>query len=700
MRISKCAFSAFTFDAPAGVLKKNDRYLRVPPQTLVLLTALLERAGAVVTREELRAVLWPEGEFIDHEHAINRAVNYLRSVLRDDPKKPQFIETLPKRGYRFIAEVTHWPEKAEPVPEPTAVPLAVDTSSSAEKSIVEPALPAISGQAMPSIVEAAPQAREQLPSESLVYMEETFLHPAPRRAGWYPRLTSSLRRAPAVYAAIAGAAVLACALVATYVETRPAPLQAASSLSMGIVPFEVHGPQAGQLEQSFRMDLTDTLSQLPTVQLRASHSLEHVKTNDTSLREAAQALHLDLLLLGDLTVENNRCVLKLELVRGLDAVHLTAFQYVGSVQELTAIRDKAQKDIYSGLQLTGSSVQASAGSTQNPEAYSFYLRARELASRRTVATLNSALGQYLSATERDPNFARAYAGMASAYLHLASMADEVENLGEARTFALKAEQMNPRVAEAHAVLGVVALRRDWNMAQGDLELRRAIELEPNEAVYHAWLAESLADEGRSNEALKEVDLARADDPLWPQINGVELFVSGAAHQYARAVEAARRNVALDPNSSFARDQLAWSLFDAGSYEEAIGVWRETAVREKDTARVALEDRGLAALHQGGPAAYAEVRVSAIQDHLEAATTHPDDFIPEEWYAYAGDRDQAIAALQETIRRHDPSAVHIAVNPMLENLHSDPRFLALVSRVGLSLPPASALAAARHTPTNP
>src|SRR5271156_6185033 len=98
MESSRFAFSVFTFDATAGVLKRNDHYLRVPPQTLLLLTALLENAGAVVTREYLRQLLWPDGEFIDHDHAINRAVNFLRTVLRDNPKKPQFIETLPKRG--------------------------------------------------------------------------------------------------------------------------------------------------------------------------------------------------------------------------------------------------------------------------------------------------------------------------------------------------------------------------------------------------------------------------------------------------------------------------------------------------------------------------------------------------------------------------------------------------------------------------
>jgi len=117
MGSNRFVFSVFKFDAAAGVLKRNDHYLRVPPQTLLLLTVLLEHAGAVVTRENLRQLLWPDGEFINHDHAINRAVNFLRTVLRDNPKKPQFIETLPKRGYRFIGEVSCLPTDAQPLAE-------------------------------------------------------------------------------------------------------------------------------------------------------------------------------------------------------------------------------------------------------------------------------------------------------------------------------------------------------------------------------------------------------------------------------------------------------------------------------------------------------------------------------------------------------------------------------------------------------
>ena len=684
MRSSRFAFSVFTFDAAAGVLKRNDHYLRVPPQTLVLLTALLQHAGAVVTREYLRQLLWPDGEFIDHDHAINRAVNFLRTVLRDNPKKPHFIETLPKRGYRFIGEVSCLPSEA-----PQSAVMAPNSALSAAATVAE------SEMGGPGAIEwargpfgdiLAPLSGDFVASETasphseLMFLEETYA--SPHRNRLFAGMMASIQRAPGVYLLGVGMfAVLAFALILSR-HNKPF---SSDGLTLGIVPFETHGAQAEKMEQSFRLDLSETLSQLPALQVHASHSLGNLKKDDAGLKAIAKSLNLDLLLLGWFTVEEDHCLLRLELVRGRDAAHLASFQYTGSLQEMAAFRDKAQRDIFSGLQLTGGSAPPIAGTTQNQEAYLDYLQARGLASLGTTAGQNSAIAHYQSAIALDPAFARAYAGMAITYLSMAGAADRAEKMNQAKLLAEKAERINPLVAEAHTVLGVIAIRDEWNAARGEAELRRALELDPNNAANHAYLAELLADEGHADEALHQVDVARTSDPLWPYINAIDTFVSGAAHQYDRGVDAARRNVAMAPNSSRAHDQLAWSLFDAGRYEESIAEWRATAVIDKDKARVALEDRGLAEFLRGGATAYAAVRVSAIEEHPEATTSHPHDFVPEEWYAFVGDRDHAIAALQQTIDRHDPSALDLAVNPMLDNLHRDPRFLSLLSRVGLSLP---------------
>ncbi|HEX8810873.1 MAG TPA: winged helix-turn-helix domain-containing protein [Terracidiphilus sp.] len=688
MKIRRYAFSVFTFDAAIGALKRNGHYIRVPPQTLVLLTALLERSGAVVTREELRLLLWPDGEFIDYDHAINRAMNFLRAVLRDNPKKPQYIETLPKRGYRFIAPVSMSVEDAEHAAElPVSVPgpvLVAVLDNEVGTDETNRAADGISGEIVPRILDAV--ASEYISPKALSFYSEPELSPvSPLQAGFFGRLAASVKRAPAAYAISAAMAMaLACALILS-IHRKPV----ADGLTMGIVPFEIKGAEAWPLEGGLRMDLTDTLSQLPSLQVHALHSLEGVRSDDPGLLTTAKSLHLDLLLLGKFSVDDNhQCVLHLDLVRSRDAAHLASYSYTGSLRDLAAIRNKAQHDIFSGLQLTWIPLQGNAGSTENADAYIDYLRARDLDSRPTVANLNGALAQFQAAIQHDPQFVRAYAGMATTYLNLARYNDPAENLREAKMFAEKAIALNPRLAEAYAALGWVAIRRDWNTVLGEAQLRRAVELEPNEASYHAVLAECLAYEGRSDEALREIDLARVDDPLWSQTNTMDIFVSGAARQYARGVEVAWRNVEQRPNSPGAHDMLAWSLFDAGNFEEAIREWREMAVLEKDDARVALEDKGLAEFRRGGASAYAAVRLGAIEHNVDTARTHPGDFAAEEWYAYTGDRDRAIAALQQKIDRHEPSAINIAVNPMLDNLHNDPRFQAMLSRIGLSIPAVS------------
>jgi DNA-binding winged helix-turn-helix (wHTH) protein/tetratricopeptide (TPR) repeat protein len=695
-KLNQYRFSAFTLDSAAGVLRRNERYLRVPPQTLLLLTALLDRAGSVVSREELRQVLWPDGDVLEHDHAINRAVNYLRAVLRDNHREPLFIETLPKRGYRFIAPVIRTLEEEEPVA-PLAEPESmVSLEASAGETIEE--APKVALLVKPSAAQVHVVERESptspavdaKPAEAAWVGTDTIgaasnqVNARDGVKGWQGflhGLSQRLQQTPAAY----GVSALLLVSLAIFLVLQWSHRDDAERMTMGVLPFVTGGTDAPQLAGAMRADLTDTLSQTPGLQVHAQHSLDGVRQEDPNLYVLAKSLRLDLLLLVSLSADENQCALKVEVVRTRDGAHLASFHYTGAPQDLLALRGQLQRDILSSLHLGGKAMDAAG--TENAAAYRDSLRAWSIAGRQSPAGLKEAQALYQGAIQQDPGFARAYAGLASAYLNLARTEDPVENLREAKLFAERARTLNPRVAEAHAVLAWVAMRRDWNTALCETEMRTAVELQPSEASYHALLAECLGYEGRGDEALREIDLARDNDPLWPQVNGMDVFVSGVTRQYERGIEVAWRDVAERPHSVSARESLAWSLFDGGRYEEAIRQWREMAVMEKDTERVALEDKGLAELRRGGPKAYAEVRLNAIEHHPDLTRSHPGDFAPEEWYAYVGDRDRAIAALEQVVARRQPSAINMAVNPMLDNLHSDPRYLSILNSVGLSLPAA-------------
>jgi Tfp pilus assembly protein PilF/TolB-like protein len=483
-------------------------------------------------------------------------------------------------------------------------------------------------------------------------------------------------------AAIGVVVVLA---VLTVVVRHRTPVVHREGLYIGIAPFEASGQDAEQLAESFRLDLTDAVSQLPAVQVRAAHSFPKGQ-RDADIPALAHKLQIDTLLFGKFSVEGDDCLVQFELVRGRDAIHLASLQYRGTKSELAAIRDKAQRDIFTRLALVPNTEQPVRGNTESPRAYEAYLRARYHLSRWTDDSVAKSLDEFESAITDDPAFAKAYAGMASAHFVLAEHEAEPkqESYRKAKQLAAKAIALDPSLAEAHAMLGQIALNQDWDFFLAEKELREAVELEPNQAIYHLWFSVLLCIQDRFEESLNQIDLAHSADSFWPPVYMTEIFLAGAARQYPRSIDAGKKLIALMPGWSLAYDQMGLTQWYAGRHEEAIDSWRKMAMLEKDTARLKLEDRGLEALRRGGVAAYARVRIEAAKSGVHWAHAE-NDFDLAEWYVYAGLREQALQALETKVARHDPGALQIAINPPFDGLHQDLRFLALLSRVGLTLP---------------
>ena len=162
-------------------------------------------------------------------------------------------------------------------------------------------------------------------------------------------------------------------------------------------------------------------------------------------------------------------------------------------------------------------------------------------------------------------------------------------------------------------------------------------------------------------------------------------VAGVAHDNTQAIAFAQKYLSLVPDSPESHNQLGWAYFVAKRYDEALAEWSRMAEMDKDSARISLEERGRDAYHRQGIQAYAMMRLEAIERHAPETTRRGNDFDPAEWYAFTGQRDKAIAAIQRVIANRDGSAVLLAVNPMLDNLHDDARFVALLHQVGLAIP---------------
>jgi DNA-binding winged helix-turn-helix (wHTH) protein/TolB-like protein/Tfp pilus assembly protein PilF len=657
----KFAFSVFAFDCETGTLFRNARQLRIPYQTAILLEFLLIRAGTLVTREELQQVLWPDGEFLAYEQGINKAINRLRDILRDDPKQPRFLETIPKRGYRFVAEVTISSDGDSQAAKTSA---AKEIALAPEASILPPLRKQVTEQPEP------PLAIQQIGEESFVKNHQGL-----------QRIEKS--RPLQLYALVVAGIALIVAVGVRFALHAKQPAHR-HSVGVGILPFQADGPEGAAIAESFRLHVDAALSQLPGVQVRSPHSMVS-RTSDADIQALANDSGLDMLLIGSLVQSGDQYLLQVELVRAVDASHLASFQYSGSRDELTSISNRVQSDFFGYLNSESETAQAVNGSTQNRAAYGDYLQGKSYSSEPDPEAQARAIERYKAALDLDPNFALAYAGMAHAYMGMYEFSESPnKSLDKAKEVAVEALRRNPALAEAHAVLGFATFLRDWDAAVGEKELRIAIQLDAGQPMYHNLLSVVLSDKGRFDESLHEIDLAHAADPAWDGAYETEAYLAGNARRMERAIHAAQKFVNLHPNWARAHDDLAWTLFAAGQYPQAIAEWRLMAVLEKDERRTRIEDAGFAAFHRGGVRAYAKVRLAASLV-AEKGTTHRNDFVLAEWYTCAGEKDKAIAALQDAVARHDPLSLELAVDPMYDNLHHDPRYLALLTQIGLSLP---------------
>jgi DNA-binding winged helix-turn-helix (wHTH) protein/tetratricopeptide (TPR) repeat protein len=659
------AFAEYIFDCDTGTLTRKNRGTRLPEKTARLLEVLLERANTLVSREELRQKLWPGEEFLDYDQGINVAVNRLRNVLRENSRKPQFLKTIPKRGYSFCGDVR-------------LVPLEASLSRTPESSFV---LPTLELPALEIVVAPEPAAQPEIESprewnlpvlavvaEPVASLTAPVPPPAPRRWPWVVALLGTV-------VLIALAAVLLLRL----------PKAAPHLLRLGIAPLRVVGDQqAKDVAEGFRLELSDAVSRLPRVQVPAAEAF--VTANAVDIPRISRDLNLDDLLLGSIAKQGEQYDLKFELVRATDATHLASFEYSGPQKDLPEICERLQQDIFHYLQSNAVTLQTIKGSTNDAQAYELYLQGEYHMLERDPGSLDRSLSEFRQATARDPNFAAAYAGLATAYLKLSAYDTDPRDglLSKAESFAQRAVKLDPLLAQAHAVLGCTAYKQDRDFSRGEAELRNAIRIDPTQAAYRDWLSVLLVEEGRFDEALEQLNLAQTNAPFWPSVYAMQGMVALYARRDTTAIQAAKRYVDLLPNLPIAHNTMAWVYFETGHYKDAIDEWRQMAMLQNDQARVALENEGVEIFRTRGIRAYAELRLNAIQN--KRGTGQANDFSPAEWYACAGKGDQALVELERLAAANDPYMLHVGVDPIFDSLHRDTRFLAILAKSGLMIPP--------------
>jgi TolB-like protein/Tfp pilus assembly protein PilF len=454
--------------------------------------------------------------------------------------------------------------------------------------------------------------------------------------------------------------------------------------SIAVMPLRPLRPDSAveYLTDGMTESVIHSLSQTSRLRVLAPSTVFRYKGAVVEPREVGRTLGVDAVLLWEAEELGDRLVIRTELVRTADGAELWGGRYVRPPTGLLAMPEEIAGQVVDGLRLrlTGEDrPRAVAGHTRDLEAFRLYLRGRYAWNRRDEGGLWAAIRSFDSAVARDPTFALAFVGLADAYIVLGhqSLLPPEDAYPRARAAALRALEIDSTLAEAHAALGVVRGRYEWQWRAKVDELERAIALNPSYATAYQWYAIGLETLGRNDEAIASVRRAHELDPLSP-ITGTSLgHRLYFARRYREAAEQYRAVLRFEPSFTQAHIGLGWALLEQGDYQTAVSEFQQAL--DHSGGRQGLEPLAVATARAGRTG---EARSLLARLHGLAGERYVSPAALAEIYAALGEPDSAFAWLVTARRRHADEIVLLRNNPRLDPLRADPRFRALLREVGL------------------
>ena len=630
-------FGAYEVSLQSGEVRKAGMRIRVQQQPMKLLEILLERPGEIVTREELRRRVWPNEGFGDFDQALNIAIGKLRSAFGDSAENPRFIETLPKRGYRFIADV----------------------------SVVG--------------ADARPKRPESAPGDVPARDPEPTKHGAGLAVAPKGRLSSSHRLI------IAGALVLSFLVVSLWLFRTPS-RGTRSIRSLAVLPLDnLSGdPSQNYFADGMTDELITDLAQISALRVISRTSVMVYKGARKPLPQIARELNVDAVVEGTVLHSGDHVRITAQLIEASTDKHLWSQSYESELRDTLALQNKVAAAIADQIRINLTPREQAAlknAEVVNPEAYESYLKGRYFWNKRTADGLKVALAYFNQAIEQDPNYAQAYSGLADTYALLgdwqyAAMTPK-EAFPKAKAAAIKALELDSRLGEAHNSLAFVLDGFDWDLNSGGNEFRRAIELAPGYATAHHWYAWHLSLLGRYDPAIAEMRKAQNLDPLSLIINAdlAELLV--VAHSYDESILQSRKTIEMDPNFALAHNQLAQAYLQKHMYDEAIAVLTK-AIKLSGGSPAFIANLARAYVATGKRSEALKL-LNDLKKRSNPSYSNAAEIAVI--YASLGDTDQAMNWLEKGYEeRFNPG---VLLRPGFDPLRSDPRFQDLVRRIGLS-----------------
>jgi len=610
-------FGPFRLDTRAKVLRRGDRIVNLKPKVVETLIVLVENHGRRVAKDELLRAVWPDA-FVE-EGSLAQNISILRKAL-GGKDEVSYIETIPKRGYCFVAAV-----------EPT-----IDT---------------------PKAVLSAEQSAVPTP---------------PRR-----RQTGSR-----IAIAVGGVVAIFLTVIGVWKVTNRLPPPSANVRSVAVLPFVDNSPSGNQ--DYFAEGMTDalntSLAKSPGLLVVSHTSAMQFKHPRQSLLEIARLLKVDGIVEGSVSREGGRVRITAKLVDGRTDLNLWSNSYRRDVGDVLGLQEEVAETITRAIGGRVSRKGRPAVAVRlKPEALDSYLKARKLVSYRTQQQLEQSIAEYRRAIAIEPSYALAYAGLGDAYALLASydLAPGAEMYPKLLEAAKSSLALDPTLSEAHTLLGLEALYHQWNWPVADAAFRRGVELNPSYATGHQRYGLALMWMGRFEEALEQIRMAQQLDPLSPMVYGNEGSVLMHARRYDEAIQFFR--TALERKLDFFgnRDLTAAAYLGKRMYDSAISELG-TALRMGGgpivNARLA---------HVYAVSGRRREAVATLADLLEPRKApHVSDYGIAIAYAGFGETDRAMARLMNEFHARSRTMVYLGQDLYLDPIRKDPRFRDLVRRVGL------------------
>jgi TolB-like protein/DNA-binding winged helix-turn-helix (wHTH) protein/Flp pilus assembly protein TadD len=630
-------FGTYEVSIKSGEVRKSGMKIRVQQQPMKLLEILLERPGEVVSREELRGRVWANENFGDFDQALNIAIAKLRTALDDSAESPRFIETLPKRGYRFIADVS----VVDTDPGPKKSP-----SSAGELSGSGPGIQ----NAGPTVIPVATKPR--LWSRRSVILALALALSLPVLAIW---LSRSRGRAPTVIR------------------------------SLAVLPLENLSGDASQgyFADGMTDELITDLSQISALRVISRTSVMVYKGARKPLPQIARELNVDAVVEGTVLRSGDQVRITAQLIDASTDKHLWSQSYEGELRDTLALQNRVAGNIADQIRINLTPQEQAAlknVKVVNPEAYESYLKGRYFWNKRTADGLKVALAYFNQAIDEDPKYAQAYSGLADTYALLGDWQYAVmtpkEAFPKAKAAAIKALEVDSNLGEAHNSLAFILDGFDWDLDSGGKEFQRAIELNPGYATAHHWYAWHLSLLGRYDEAIAEMRKAQNLDPLSLIINAdlAELLV--LARSYDESIRQSRKTIEMDPNFALAHNQLAQAYLQKHMNDEAIAELQK-AVQLSGRSPTCIANLARAYVASGKRDEAAKL-LNELKKRASPGYSNASEIAMI--YASFGDMNQAITWLEKGYEeRFNPG---VLLRPGFDPLRSDPRFQSLVHRIGL------------------